>query len=467
VNNLLPEPTSMHAHGLFERGTPWYDGVSGVTQCPIPPEQSLTYRIDTTTQAGTTWYHAHYQTQYVDGFVGPLIIRDPFDPYQSLYDEEIIVVLSDWYHEQSPTLVQTYLAPGGNGNEPIPDSGLINGKGRYDCALLTDPVQRAACQPNAPRETFTFVPGRRYRLRLINTSAFTAFQFSIDQHSLTVIEADMVNMEPQQVTRLNINVAQRYSVIVQANQAPGNYWMRATMSTDCYPTTAPNLDRYVVANVHYEGAPMMEPAAAVASTPEASDMACIDLAPYELRPLKKIDAEHPATTVTVTVSFHADSQNVNRGYMNNSTYVADFTNSMISQLSTGAVTEFSTVRNVIQLPANQWVRMVIINDDNGEHPFHLHGHEFQVLAWATGTYRPGRSKLHTRNPPRRDTSTMPASGYTVIQFFTDNIGVWNFHCHIDWHVAAGLVANIQVGTPTDFAQLEIPPDVAGLCNTAT
>lgn len=94
-----------------------YDGVSGTTQCPIPPKKTFTYKVDTAEQSGTTWYHAHTRTQYIDGFSGPLIVHDKNDPHLNSYDEEMIVFLQDWYHEDSVKLNEYYLRAGGNGDE--------------------------------------------------------------------------------------------------------------------------------------------------------------------------------------------------------------------------------------------------------------------------------------------------------------------------------------------------------------
>lgn len=465
VRNELPRPTSLHCHGLAQRQTNFYDGVSGVTQCPIQPQGQFTYVIDTNDQAGTTWYHAHYKTEYVDGFRAPLIIRDPEDPHRGSYDEELVVTLADWYHQESEVLTQSYLSPASQGNEPIPDSGLINGKGRYNCQ---NAEPGARCSQNAPWENFNFVPGRRYRLRIINTSAFTAFKFSIDGHKLTVIEADMTPVKPVVVDRLNINVAQRYSVIVEASQQVSNYWMRAVMATACFPVAAPKLDRNVLARIHYQGAPDRAPTTSAQSpTPDAMKD-CIDLDPQLLRPIQIQPVLQPTTHVQVDASFQSDAQGINRGYLNNVTFVPDFTHSMLQQTAFNEVRSFATSAHVQEVPYNGVIRVVINNSDNGEHPFHLHGFDFQVLAWSQGTYDPATTPLNTNNPIRRDTTTVPASGFTVLQFRADNLGFWAFHCHIEWHVVAGLVMIFQVGSMSEIQRgLRIPSNMIGQCNAGS
>jgi iron transport multicopper oxidase len=61
-------------------------------------------------QPGTYWYHSHVGGQYPDGLRGPLIVHDPENPYADLIDEELVLTLSDWYHEQMPPLIAKFLS---------------------------------------------------------------------------------------------------------------------------------------------------------------------------------------------------------------------------------------------------------------------------------------------------------------------------------------------------------------------
>lgn len=73
------------------------------------------------------------------------------------------------------------------------------------------------------------------------------------------------------------------------------------------------------------------------------------------------------------------------------------------------------------------------------HPIHLHGHDFYVLDFAENAEWSGDiSRLKTDNPIRRDTATLPSRGYLVLAFESDNPGAWLMHCHIPFHIAAGL-----------------------------
>ncbi|KAF6756493.1 Cupredoxin [Ephemerocybe angulata] len=178
VNNQLTNPlmrrsTSVHWHGLFQGRTASEDGPAMVTQCPIAPGHSYTYDIPLRGQAGTHWYHSHLSSQYVDGLRGVIVVRDPNDPHLSLYDEDnanTVITLGDWYHNPAPGIQEIYMA--GN-NEPVPDSGTINGRGRYIGG------------PTVQRTRVNVVQGKKYRLRVVNISAYSGFTFSIEGHSLT------------------------------------------------------------------------------------------------------------------------------------------------------------------------------------------------------------------------------------------------------------------------------------------
>ena len=128
VTNNLQNATTVHWHGLYQNGTNWMDGTSGVTQCPIPPGKSFLYNFTLENQYGTYWYHSHYSTQYTDGLVGPLIIHAPEEAsVREGYDFDQVVLLSDWYHDLSASLLPGYLASGNENLEPVPDNGLIQG----------------------------------------------------------------------------------------------------------------------------------------------------------------------------------------------------------------------------------------------------------------------------------------------------------------------------------------------------
>ncbi|KAI9331203.1 Cupredoxin [Obelidium mucronatum] len=235
-NNMVSNAsTSIHWHGLFQKETPWMDGPGMTTQCLIQGGESLTYRFSTGSQSGTFWWHAHYASQYVDGLRGPFIIHDPGDTVKMGYDQEIIIRLGDHFHAI--------------GLDPVPDSGIINGRGQCDCASIQT-TGGAKCTTMEPT-VFKVTKGTRYRLRFINMSAQAAFNVSIDGHLMTVIEQDGVPTNPT-----------TDSVIVTANALTDNYWFRATMMDMYTPTGSKiinGLNLNVTAIWRYKGAPKSKP----------------------------------------------------------------------------------------------------------------------------------------------------------------------------------------------------------------
>ncbi|GAB5593874.1 hypothetical protein Unana1_08774 [Umbelopsis nana] len=459
VNNLTV-PTALHWHGMYQRDTPWQDGTPGVTQCPIPAGGSYTYTFSTAGQSGTYWYHSHYMSQYVDGLVGPLIIENPSSPGPLPYDEEIVIPLSDWYHTDSAALLSHYLSRASKGEEPSPDNALIGGTGSNGCTGYVPPG--TACNANASTISYKFTPGKRYKLRLINTSAFGNFWFSIDNHTMSVVEADGTDLTPEHVHRLPINVGQRYSVIVQANQKAQKYYMRAQMDQACLDLGEVIAKQSLaLAPVVYDGG-----ASTFNGSVDWSDQLvdCQDLDYTLLRPYRAQAAPTASEQVTVSWDFHGDPvTNINHAYVNNVSWVANFTYPTMFNDWYGE-TDLSYNQLIIRPNTSDYVEVLLINNDLNEHPFHFHGHTFYVLGWGNETYNDAvdRPKFNTKNPLRRDTSTVPGGGWTVFRYKADNTGIWALHCHIEWHVEAGLLVQLA-DQSWNIPLLDIPDNALGLC----
>ncbi|GJJ76294.1 iron transport multicopper oxidase [Entomortierella parvispora] len=471
VTNHLTVGTALHWHGMFQNGTNWMDGTTGITQCPIPAGGSFTYNFTVPTQWGTYWWHAHAGSQYVDGIVGPLIIHSPNEPHLEEYDEDVIVMMSDFYHTTTAPLLSYYLSEESDGTEPTPDNGLINGRNSFNCsndALANFPTNTTNCVSNSPQSVFNFDAGKRYRLRLINTGAFAEFQFSIDQHNLTVIEADGTDLQPAQVQRIPIHIGQRYSAIVTANQAVDNYWVRAVMNTYCVGDNAA-LNLTTTAMVHYNGAATVDPQAPVSDSQDWGQPQyigrCLDLSADMLKPWVAQDAPPADVTYVLNMSFQKlTKKHVSLGYVNSTSWVPLKNAATLNQAKRG-VTNFAASQFVISMNQTQTIELIINNYDEGSHPFHLHGHQFWVVGGGQGSYLPGKSPLNTTNPVRRDTATLQTFGYTILRFVNDNPGMWAFHCHIDWHMQAGLLVQF-LSHPEIVKTFKIPEDVKALCGAA-
>ncbi|KAF0465097.1 multicopper oxidase [Gigaspora margarita] len=448
VKNDFDDVTTIHAHGFYQRGTPWYDGVPGQTQCGIQSKTSFTYEFKVD-QSGTYWYHSHSKAQYIEGIVGALIAHDPDDPYLKDYDEEIVVLIQDWYHTDSETLLTTFLNPTSAGNEPTPDNGLINGMNSYNCSGAPDGSE---CVSDAPLANFKFVQGK---------NAFSEFIFSIDEHPMDVIEVEGMIAQRHTIHRLPINIAQRYSVIVTADKPIGKYWMRSEMETDCFAKQSDTLNPLVKAIVEYEGSDGNDNPSSTAWTD--SQGTCIDLDTSNLKPYKVQTIPDADYKLTLNVSFQPDDKNVTRGYINNSTYVLDSKSPTLLKVYED-ITTFNPNQNAYIIDKDKVVDIILFNNDTGDHPFHLVCTRSCILVLGIGINgtSPDYDSVNTKDPIQRDTVTVPAGGWFIIRFVSDNPGVWGFHCHIEWHVQSGLVSQF-VTQPDKIKELKSPDNWYNLC----
>ncbi|KAJ3123074.1 hypothetical protein HK100_011733 [Physocladia obscura] len=410
VNNHLNVSTSLHWHGLFQNGTPWMDGASMATQCPIKPGGTFLYKFNVGKQTGTYWWHAHHQSQYINGLRGPFIINDPKDPYLSQYDYDVTMTLTDFFHNGSAYLLSKvfYIPNNTNAFEPLPDSGLIGGVGQYNCSVSQ--AHNKNCVNNNPLKKYTVKPGKRYRFRIINTAAQARYLFSIDGHNLTVIESDGVYTNPTVVNQISIHTAQRYSFILTANETCSNYWIRAEMVDTWGLASYPNgLNFDVRAILSYAGTPNEDPTTSAATVTTA-------LNPYTLGELNGLTTddlpdnyndtlyfqfqygpptyEYPIATIDI----EGDIESVNNG-----TYIVPSVPTLKTFLQDPNF-NFSATINPYYVNNEEWALTSVNPIDSMEHPFHLHGHSFYVLEAGKLLHAP----LTTATLARRDTIQVPA-----------------------------------------------------------
>lgn len=424
TNNLADNGTSIHWHGMRQLNSVEYDGVPGVTQCPIAPGETLTYKFHAS-QYGSTWYHSHMSLQYSEGLLGPLILNGPAT---ANYDEDLgTVFLQDWSHVEVFTLWHTAK----QGAPPVLQSGLINGMNIFDCTGSTDPK----CVGGGKKFQAVFQAGKKYRLRIINVAIEGHFQFSIDGHSLTVIANDLVPIVPFKTDSVLVSIGQRYDVIVEANAAPGNYWMRAGWQTACLGNdNAAN----ITGIIRYDASSTDEPTTTSNVTLSSS---CADEPAESLVPHLALDVTNTPVITLEDLGFAVASYFT--WTINSSSLLLNWSDPTLAQIFNNA-SIFPTDYNVVAVdPVStgpEWA-VLVIQDQTGigvNHPIHLHGHDFWILAQSTATFDGTSSSFNTKNPPRRDVATLPGNGYLAIAFQLDNPGAWLVHCHIAWHASEGL-----------------------------
>lgn len=134
INDIVPgaergtNHTSLHWHGLLQKGSPLQDGVNHITQCPIKSGSRREYNFHIKKQSGTYWYHSHLRSQYTEGLYGAFIIH-PIVPKPFYFDKRRIIQLSDWYHttakENEVNFANIYIHFGGESSNGYPTGRIF------------------------------------------------------------------------------------------------------------------------------------------------------------------------------------------------------------------------------------------------------------------------------------------------------------------------------------------------------
>jgi len=449
-NKLGNETTSIHWHGLRQLQNGEMDGPTAVTQCPIPPDSTFRYTF-TPDQPGTYWYHSHDSGQYPDGLRGVLIVKDKKAPWKGQVEKEYTITLSDWYHDEMPILVSKYQSKDNTaGTEPIPNSVLIN---------------------DGKDANYTVKAGKTYLFRILNIGAFPSFFFNIQDHDLQVVEMDGVYTESTTAKTLYIGAAQRYTVLVTAkNTTSANFDISALVDTSMF---RPGLSPAYSGNPVASGTLSYSTKNSQPARRSQSDLLPAILPPIDDLTIPPLDGEKLLGPVTKQIVVNFDGTFINgipRAIINNVTWLPQKVPSLYTAVTVGQA--FNMDPKVYGVNSNPFavnygdvVEVIINNLTPQGHPWHLHGHQFQTVARSDANVFTSGGKYDGTNlpsvPMRRDVAGVRNGGYLVIRFKADNPGVQLLHCHIEWHVDAGLTATIIEAA--DKINFTIPQDHLDVC----
>jgi FtsP/CotA-like multicopper oxidase with cupredoxin domain len=386
--NDLDEPTLIHWHGLTP---PWQqDGVPGISGPPIAPGESAEYDFPLRF-GGTFWMHSHEGLQEQRLAAAPLIIRDDRDTSDQ---QEVVVMLAD-FSFTPPEQIFADLRK----KRAMPDMGSAKPAAAmprdlndvtYDAFLAND---RTLDDPEViPVET-----GGRILLRIINSSSMSAFHIDLGMLDGELSAVDGFAVRPVQGRRFPVAVAQRLDIRVRLPKGPGAYPVLAVLEGSRRQTG-------------------ILLAAGGAAIPRVPEMAAAASAPLTLDLERRLQAAVPLAP-----------RKADR------THVINLTGDMA-----GYVWSINNVvwnKSVPPLPVVQGERVELImqNQTGMSHPMHLHGHEFQVVE-IDGTRFSGAV---------RDTVLVPPGGRVVVAFDANNPGYWAFHCHLLYHLDAGMFTTLR------------------------
>jgi CopA family copper-resistance protein len=483
VENALDEDSSIHWHGLL---VPFQmDGVPGVSFRGIKPGTTFTYEFPIR-QSGTYWYHSHSGLQEQLGHYGPLVI-DPADPDPAPYDREHVVVLSDWTflhpHEVIARLKQqdAYF----NRQKQTLTDGTMTlaqrlawGRMKMDPADIADvngSTYTFLINGHGPKENWTglFKPGERVRLRIINASAMTIFNVRIPGLPMTVVLADGQPVRPVETDEFQISVAETYDVIVtpQENQAytlaaeaiDRSGMARATLAPRLGMTApVPKLRERPTLTMRDMGMGGMAMGGRPAPAADMAGMAAMDGTPaapmhHGMRDKTLMPANvHVGVGVDMVAAMPVDRTGDRPLGLEHEehrvlTYhdlapLAPFPDKRAPTRSidihlTGNMGRFmwsfdgrkmSEGAEPIRFERNERVRVKLTNNSMMSHPIHIHGHFFELVT--------GQAHGH---PIKHTVNVMPG-GIASFDLTADAPGDWPFHCHLLYHMHAGMMTVVKV-----------------------
>jgi CopA family copper-resistance protein len=496
TNRLQHMPTSIHWHGIILPAG--MDGVPGLSFDGIAPGETFTYRFQVR-QSGTYWYHSHSGYQEQTGLYGPLVI-EPAGPDRYPTDRDYVVMLSDWTDE-NPERIYAKLKKQSdyyNFAQPtapdffrdVREKGLgqalamrkmwnemrMNPTDLGDVSAYTYTYLMNGAAP-AGNWTGIFKPGEKIRLRFINGSSSTIFDVRIPGLKMTVIAADGQDVQPVPVDEFRISVAETYDVIVEphderaytlfaqsidrSGHARGTLAPRLGMSAEI-----PAMDRRVWLGMQdmmgamphadhgsgHAAMPGMDHAAMGHAAMDQGNMAGMAAAPTPA-------VRHARTEYGPGVDMHVDMPRTNlddpgiglRGNGRRVLTYADLhtiggpidtrepsreielhlTGNMERFIWSFDGVKFSDAKPV-HFNTGERLRIVLVNDTMMNHPIHLHG-MWSELETPDGQFQ---VRKHTIN-------VQPAQRITYV-VSADNPGRWAYHCHMLYHMEAGMFREVVV-----------------------
>jgi CopA family copper-resistance protein len=472
VHNMMKMETSIHWHGILLPNKE--DGVPYLTTSPVEPGKTYTFSFPLI-QSGTYWYHSHTMLQEQSGLYGSIVIH-PAQPEPQL--KEYVLLLSDWTDE-NPHQVMRYLKRGGEWyaikKGALQSYGEAIAAGAFKDKLKQEWQRMPAMDVSDVyynkfllngQETNEFKdakPGEIIRLRIINGSASTYFNLQYANSYMRIIAADGINVTPVNVNKLEIAIAETYDVLITVPET-GAAELRATSwDVTGYASAsfgngpvikAPDIPKlnyfkmmHEMGNMNMKGMDM--------GNMQGMDMKKMNMSGDTVPKKKEMDMQNMEGMKM------DDMQGMNLdmpGEFNYNMLRALHPTTLDSSLSpreikltlTGNMLryvwsfDFKTlsVADKILIRKGERVRFVLTNNTMMRHPLHLHGHFFRFIN-AQGEYSPMK---HTFDIKPMETVT--------IEFDANEQQDWFFHCHILYHMMAGMarIVSYEGSEQNEFAK---------------
>ena len=474
VRNRLGEPTSLHWHGIILPAN--MDGVPGLSFAGIEPGGEYLYRF-TLEQSGTYWYHSHCGLQEQAGVYGAIVI-EPKEPEAHRYQRDYVLLLSDWSDQAPEALMATLKKQSdafnyhkrtvGDFIDDVARDGWQHtvAERKAWAAMRMSPTDLADIsaatytyllngQPPDGNFTCLFQPGDTVRLRLINGSAMSYFDFRIPGLKLTVIAADGQPVQPVEVDELRIAVAETYDVLVRVGDLPAYTLYAQSMDRTGYARGTLARSNGLSAEVpEPDPRPILTMADMGHGAMDHSQMAGMDhskMTGMQQHPAS--ESGNPLVDMQ-TMNPRPNLADPGIGLRNNGRRVltyADLKSTFadpdgrepsreIELHLTGHMERFAWSFNGIKfsdaeplrLTYGERLRITLVNDTMMAHPIHLHG------LWSDLEDEHGRFQV------RKHTLDIPPGSRRSYRVSADALGRWAYHCHLLYHMEMGMFREVRV-----------------------
>ncbi len=485
VHNLLKEGTSLHWHGLYVPNQE--DGVPYLTQMPIAPGTTHLYRF-ALIQNGTHWYHSHSGFQEQIGMYGSLTVlkkKDAPDFRPGIDDvAEVPVIISDWT-DYNPKNIHRLLHNASDwfaikkGATQSYAEAIKSGhlktklKNEWKRMLAMDVsdiyYDKFLINGEQASSLANFKPGEKVRLRLSNAGASTYFWVQYGGGKMTVVANDGQDVDPVEVDRLLIAVSETYDVIVTIPQ--NNYGAELLVTSEdrtgnasLYLGKGPvQLQERLPGLKYFDGMKMMNDM--MKTNGDLDDMGMkMSVQKMDMNTVMYPEISGPAKSDKKAADkmeghdmgkaekeMDMSGHNHNMSGMNMDNEIVTLNYSMLRSPQPSTLPADAPVRDFkfvltgnmnryvwsmdnkvlsesdkLLIKKGENVRIILYNNSMMRHPMHLHGHDFRLLN-GQGTNAPLKNVLDIM-PMETDT----------IEFNANLTGDWFFHCHILYHMMAGM-----------------------------
>jgi len=436
VHNRMPVETSIHWHGILLPNI--QDGVPYLTTPPIKAGKTHTFEFPVI-QSGTYWYHSHTGLQEQRGVYGSIVIYAKKERIQT--DREYVLVFSDWTDENPDEVLRTLKR--GSDYYSLKKGAVQSLSGAVRAKALPEMFQREWIRmppmdisdvaqdrflANGKTETLLDAnPGETVRLRIINAAASSYFYLQYAGGAMQVVSADGLDVQPVSLNRFLMAIAETYDVLVKVPHK-GAFELRATAQdgsgyasayigggkrVNAQDVPKPNLYKMhggmtMADETHPDKNAMsgqkMNTAGHKAMQMETGKQGT-PLPPYKkLRSIKPTTLPNGLPWHTITLNLTGDMER----------YVWSFNNKILTEA------------DLITIRRGQNVRIIFENETMMHHPMHFHGHFFRILN--------GQGD----HAPLKHTVDVPPLGKQIIEFYGSEDKDWFLHCHILYHMKAGM-----------------------------